>query len=123
MDNRDAAKAAIVNESRTDPELAKAFAEAKSLEVTLAAHEHAQAMRDKDLGVFGRWLGGESSAPMTIAFVAMMLAIGGFAVLHWLSFGSGDAQRAAALVNAADKCLGLAGLALGFVFGKAGNSK
>jgi hypothetical protein len=117
--DRDAAKAGIVDRESEDPQLEQAFQRARSLEVTLAGHKHDQLMRDKELGAVGRLIGGEKNAPITIAFGALVISLAAFVAIQVLvGLGYVVEARAATLIAAADKCLALATLALGYVCGK-----
>ncbi|MCY1562567.1 hypothetical protein D9M68_999890 [compost metagenome] len=79
-------------------------------------------MRDKELGFIGRWIGGERNAPMTVAAIGLVVSLGAFGVIHGIvAFSTIAEARVATLVGAADKCLALATLALGYVCGKSSN--
>lgn len=119
MADRESAKAGIVNKDEDDPSLERAFSKARSLEHELAGHRHDQAMRDKELGRIGGWIGGERNAPLTVAAIGFGLALIAFVGIHVVvGFGYVEDARAANMVSAADKCLALATLALGYVCGK-----
>ena len=119
MLDREAAKAGIVEREGDDAELNEAMGKARNLQVKLADHRHAETMKDKDLGVFGRWLGGEKSAPITVASIALVASLLVFIGIHGtVAFAVLDSSKVTALITAADKCLALATLALGYVCGK-----
>lgn len=119
LPDRSAAKAGILSKDPSDPELSEAMSRARGLEATLAGHDHERQMRDKELGWVGRFIGGERNAPMTVAATALILSLIGFGAIHWIvAFTPLAAERIAALISAADKCLALATLALGYVCGK-----
>lgn len=119
MLNRDAVKAGIVEREGDDPELTQAFANAKSLQVELATHKHAEVMKDKELGLIGKWLGGEKNATITVAAFALIISLLVFVGIHGVvAFATLDAAKVTSLISAADKCLALATLALGYVCGK-----
>lgn len=80
-------------------------------------------MRDKELGKIGRWIGGEKNAPMTVASLAILISLAVFGAIHLLiACGQVSEVRVAGIISAADKCLALATLALGYVCGKGGQS-
>lgn len=117
--DRDAAKAAILNRDKADAEYNQELHSAKVLELTLAGHEHEQKMRSKELGFLGWFIGGERNAPLSIALVALVVSLAVFAVIHILvGMDSVSTERVEGLLSAADKCLALATLALGYVCGK-----
>lgn len=118
-----AAKAAIQNSQEADADLERALSSAKELELALAAHAHEQKMRSKELGFLGSVIGGEKNAPLSIALIALVGSLGAFAGIHILiGIGQVPAERVDALLSAADKCLALATLALGYVCGKGSSS-
>lgn len=121
--NRAAVKAGIVSAGQDDPELERERRSAKDLQQLLASHTHDQKMRDKELGWLGGLIGGERNAPLTVAAVAFVASLTVFCVIQvMVVLGYVAEPRVAAAVSAADKCLALATLALGYVCGKSGGS-
>lgn len=117
--DRSSAKAAIKSSDEEDADYSKHLRSAKDLELALATHEHEQKMRAKELGYLGSFIGGEKNAPLSIALVALVASLGVFAWIHlYVGLGSIQPDRVDALLTAADKCLALATLALGYVCGK-----
>ncbi|WP_207383335.1 hypothetical protein, partial [Comamonas thiooxydans] len=78
-----------------------------------------QATKGQELGWIGSVLGGEKNAPIAVAAVALVVSILLFFGIHAaIAFGDLDDERIKIAVGAADKCLALATLALGYVCGK-----
>lgn len=107
---REDAKQAISTRDQVDPELDNAFLAAQKLQIDLQRenNRHAMDMRNADLGWFGKIAGGSNSAAFVAAIVSLISVIAG-GVLWWL--GQPDAGKA---------FLGLAGTAIGFLFGRTG---
>lgn len=119
MLDRAGAKAAASNKEAKDPELSARIEVAVALETKLAEYQHVQATLTQELGWMGRFLGGSKSAPIAVASIALVLSVLIFLGLHGIvAFGNLDADRIKIIVGAADKCLALATLALGYVCGK-----
>lgn len=119
MLDRAGAKAAATGKELQDPELEARIAVSIELQGKLAEYTHIQTTKNQDLGWVGAVLGGEKNAPIAIAAVALIVSILFFFGIHAaIAFGELDAERIKIAVGAADKCLALATLALGYVCGK-----
>lgn len=119
MLDRAGAKAASSEKEEKDPELATSLAVAGDLQSKLADYQHLQKIKDQDLGLVGRWLGGKKSAPIAVAAIALFASIIVFIGMHvMLAVLEVDEERTKIIVSAADKCFALATLALGYVCGK-----
>lgn len=115
---RDEAKSEIVRRDDSDAELETTLRSAShyQLEITKEKNRHEEAKRDKDLGFFGRVLGGEKTAPSVIAmfvvFIGFAVAIGSLVAAGYQpdssEFWSKQAERG----------LGVASAALAYIFGK-----
>jgi hypothetical protein len=93
--------------------------QARELEAVIAGHQHAQNMRDKELGFVGRIIGGEKNAPTTVAAIAFILSMLAFIAAQLVAaYGVVQEPRVVAFLGAADKCLAIATLALGYICGK-----
>lgn len=80
--NKDISRAALKDEARQEGQEAAAFkgefssaAKAFELQSREAKRRHKREMRAKELGWLGRFLGGERSAPLTLAFLAIVAGI------------------------------------------------
>src|SRR5215831_415638 len=78
---RDKAKKAITDRKSDEPELDDALAQAALLRHQLAIsqekHRHDEVMQAAELGSLGRFLGGEVSASLTIAFMVVCAGLVG----------------------------------------------
>lgn len=116
--SRDQAKATARDQEDKDPELAVAQSDAARLRVDLEkeANRHREAVAAGERGWFGQALGGRQSAPLAIAFIAV---VAGFASWVWCLFqGQVQGNDPAFWGSQADRALAFASLALGYVFGR-----
>lgn len=117
--DRAGAKAAVSDKDSDDPELSAGLDAANDYRLKIAEHKHAQTLIDKELGWLGRFLGGDRSAPTAVASIALGLSIIVFFSMYLLAaFGDLTDDKAKLIVSAADKCMALGTLALGYVCGK-----
>lgn len=117
--NRAGAKAAVSDKDAADPELMAGLAAANDYRLKIADHQHAQALFDKELGWLGRFLGGERNAPTAVASISLGLCILVFFSMYlFAAFGNLSDEKSKLIVSAADKCMALGTLALGYVCGK-----
>ncbi|RYF30033.1 MAG: hypothetical protein EOO38_32735, partial [Cytophagaceae bacterium] len=81
---RDEAKSHIVRRDESDPELESAFGAASrfQLEINREQNRHEEAKRDKELGIFGKLLGGEKTAPTVVAMIVVLIGFG--VAIGWL---------------------------------------
>jgi len=118
---RDTALGAVVPQTPAGPPpLERAISEASSLaeqtKQLQLTHAHAIAMRNADLGWFGRVFGAEPQAAIVIAFIVVacgLIAAGG---LWWVAYKSSG--NSAFWSGEAHIALGAVTTALGYVFGR-----
>ena len=115
---RSDAKAGVGNEEAGDPDLAGALSEASKLRVDLEkeANRHREKMAAGERGWIGWALGGTKSAPLMIAFLAIVF--GGIMWAWCLNQAQLDAADADYWGTQADRALALMGTALGYIFGR-----
>lgn len=119
--DRQALKRGMRNPEESDPQLEAAKGQARSLQSELAQYRHEQTMRSKELGWLGAVFGGEKNSPTAIAALAFMVTVLAFAIAHTvIATGFVADANIDRFASAADKCLAIATLALGYVCGKAG---
>ena len=123
---RDKAKQAITKRKQDDPELDDALAQASVLQHQLAInqeqHRHAETMRATELGTMGKFLGGESHASVTIAFIVVCLGM--LAAVGCLVAAARSPSAADFWAKQSERLGAVALTALSFIFGKsAGRSK
>lgn len=119
MLSRDGAKAAVSDKETTDSDLSLRFDVAVTIQEKLAEYSHLRQARNQELGWLGKFFGGEKNAPIAVAAVVLVISVISFLVMHsYVAFGDIDEERIKIVVGAADKCLALATLALGYVCGK-----
>ncbi len=112
---RDEALSAVVAVStNADDHYRTAIADAENRRIELA-NAHAVAMRQAELGWFGKLFGNESQAAMVIAFAAVLCGFLTAALLWTAGYLSGKAEPWSGEAHFA---LGAATSALGFVFGR-----
>ena len=115
---RSDAKAGIGEEEASDPELTGALSDGQQLRVALEkeGNRHREEMAKGERGFVGWALGGTKSAPLTIAFLAIL-----FGAIMW-AWCLNQAQLDGADTNywgtQADRALALMGTALGYIFGR-----
>lgn len=114
--DRAKAKDAITRTSSDDPELDSALTgaqnfELKSREIEIA---HKERLKDKEMGVLGRFFGDAKTAPISIAFIAMscglLLALGALAASPFNSEVNWGENF--------ERCLAFSGASLAYIFGK-----
>ncbi|WP_029073589.1 hypothetical protein [Kaistia adipata] len=122
--DRSAAKDAIQDKSKDDPELNAAISSGHDLQLKLTQEEnrHAEKMHLANIGWLGRAFGGEQSAPTYIAFLAMVIGLGGTAYC-WLQATGTPAspvapEQAEFWSKQAERALSFGAAALAFIFGR-----
>lgn len=115
---REQAKGAIQGRSKEDPELDSALSDAHTLQLSLTKenNRHKEQMRGIDLGHIGRWIGGEKSAPIT---VALILAFFGVLVAGgcWIAAAQ-NPESQEFWAKQAERGLAVATGAVAFIFGR-----
>ncbi|WP_313057398.1 hypothetical protein [Agrobacterium cavarae] len=117
--DRKAAKAAITNQSKDDPEFNEALSGAHDYQLKIAQenNRHAETMRRQDLGFIGRAFGGEKSAPTYIAFLVMLAGMAG-TFYCWTQAGAVESAVAEFWSKQAERSLAFAASALAYIFGR-----
>lgn len=119
MLDRSGAKAAVSDKDASDDDLELRLDVAAELRTKLAEYQHLQVSRNQELGWLGRFLGGEKNSPIAVAAIVLVVSVMSFLIMHsYVAFGELTDDRMKVIVSAADKCLALATLALGYVCGK-----
>lgn len=120
---RNNAKSAILERGRDDPELDETLTSAHAYQLELAKEKnrHAERMRARDLGFFGKLAGGERVSPIFVAFLAMIAGLAG-AVYCWTHAGA-DSQIADFWGKQAERAIGFATAAMTFILGRATANK
>jgi hypothetical protein len=116
--NRADAKGAIIQRDRDDPELDAVLSSAHQLQLHLAkeTNRHDEAMRRAELGLFGRIIGGEATAPFVVAAIAVFagfLAAGG----SWF-MAAWEPNQAEFWAKQAERGISVASAAIAFIFGR-----
>lgn len=126
VSDRSAAKGAIKETSSEDPELEAAFSagEDYKLKHIQEQNRHAETMHRQGMGFLGRWLGGESSAPMFIAALATAAGLAGAFFCWYHAIGTTDHPIASEVAEfwskQAERALAFGAAALAFIFGRGG---
>ena len=121
--DRSAAKATVKSTDEGDAELDATLklGHLAQLEITKEVNRHAVEMHKAELGVVGRILGGEKSAPLAIAAVVLVAALvmiaGCFALVAWVPGGE-DVWRLGL-----NGLFSLCSLVVGFIFGRGDKPK
>lgn len=116
--DREKAKNAITVREADDPELGAALHEGQNfqLEVLRETNRHNEVMRGRELGFFGKILGGESTALTVIATFVVILGFATFAACLYVA--SSDPERAEFWSKQGERGLGVGSAALAYLFGK-----
>lgn len=115
---RDQAKSDIVRRDSSDAELETTLGAANQyqLEITKEQNRHEEAKRDKELGFFGRMLGGEKTAPTVVAMFVVFI---GFGVAIGALIAAGlNAAQADFWSKQSERGFGVGSAALAYIFGK-----
>lgn len=118
VSDREEAKSQIVRRDAGDAELDSALSEANRFQLELAREQnrHEEAKRDKELGFFGRILGGEKIAPTVVAMAATFI---GFSVgIGCLCMAGFQHENAEFWSKQAERGFGLGSAALAYIFGR-----
>lgn len=117
-DPRDIAKRSIVVKDDEDSELESAFSQGRdlSLEILKENNRHSADMLHKELGAFGRIIGGEATAPTVSALI--VVGFGSVAAVGCWVAAAHLPDQAEFWAKQAERCLGLGSAALAFIFGK-----
>ena len=112
------AKAAILDPELTDPEYDYELSLAKDYELKLERerNRHKELMKDKELGVIGRILGGTNHAPFSVAVVSIFLGVIASLIVGVVALIAGSQLTDAWMAG-----FTLASGALGYVFGQGQN--
>jgi len=115
---REDAKKAIIARERDDPELADVLTGGHRFQLELAreTNRHQEAMRAKDLGSFGWLMGGENTAPFTVALVVVMFGIVA-AIGCWVAAWNAPTS-AEFWAKQAERGIAVSSAALAFIFGR-----
>ncbi|MEH3035266.1 MAG: hypothetical protein PGN23_02045 [Sphingomonas adhaesiva] len=119
--DRDEAKGQIVRRESDDAELDSALGAASRLQLELAREQnrHEEAKRDKDLGFFGKLIGGEKTAPVVVAMLVVVIAFA--AAIGCLIMAAVQASQAEFWAKQAERAFGLGSAAVAYIFGKGSN--
>lgn len=121
VSERDQAKSDIVKRDADDPELTSALSAGNrfQLEINKEQNRHEEAKRDQELGFFGKWLGGEKTAPVVVAMFVVLI---GFLVgIGCLIEAARQPSNAEFWSKQAERGFGLGAAALAYIFGKGSN--
>lgn len=115
---REDAKRAIMERGEADPELDQLLSGAHRLQLDLAkeTNRHNETMRAKELGVFGKLVGGETTAPFTVALLVVVLGFAGAAAC-WVAAWNAPTS-AEFWAKQAERGIAVATAALAFIFGR-----
>lgn len=116
--DRDEAKGQIIKRESDDAELDSALGAANrlQLELTREQNRHEEAKRDKDLGFFGKLLGGEKTAPVVVAMLVVVIAF--MTAIGCLIMAAYQTQQAEFWAKQAERAFGLGSAAVAYIFGK-----
>lgn len=119
VSDRKTAKASATEPEDSDPELdaALAAAERVRLDGKKEDNRHKETMNQQNLGIVGKVFGDGKSLPITMAFVALVFGAASSAGCWIAAAGSADVEIAAFWATQAERALGFAGLALGYILG------
>ncbi|MBZ6382603.1 hypothetical protein [Sphingomonas sanguinis] len=119
--DRDEAKSHIIRRDARDAELDTTLGAANQyqLEITREQNRHEEAKRDKELGVFGKLLGGEKTAPVVVAMIVVL--IGFFVAIGSLIVAICQPENAEFWSKQAERGFGVGSAALAYIFGKGSN--
>jgi len=114
---RETALSAVIESRTTEPrELEEAITLASTTAEQLKlTHQHEMAMKQADLGWFGRLFGAEEQASIVVAFVVIILGFSASFGLWWIAYSTGKVEFWSGEAHIA---LGAATSALGYVFGR-----
>src|SRR3546814_2229868 len=86
---REDAKQAISARDQADPELDNAIGNAQQYQLQLDRenNRHKEAIHSAELGAFGRWIGGASSAPVAVALIALLICLLGALACYIAGYG------------------------------------
>jgi len=120
--DRDNAKSAITKTDSNDPELNAALADAKEQQhrLTVENNRHKEAIQNTELGLIGRWFGGEKNAPIAIAGVAVFAGIAGAFLSGYMASRSPTPDSADYWSKMVERSIALAVSCLTFIFGRSG---
>jgi homoserine acetyltransferase len=117
---REQAKSAITARTSEEPELEEKLSQAHALQHRLEsdkeAHRHKEAMRAAELGWFGRILGGEATASLTVAFI--VVCVGLFTAVGCLGMAAYAPSTGDFWAKQSERSIAVAMAALSFIFGK-----
>lgn len=115
---REAAKKAITGRESDDPELNVVLTGAHRLQIELVkeTNRHNEVMRQKDLGAFGRLIGGEATAPFTVALIVVIFGVLA-AVGCWIAAWQVP-ENAEFWAKQAERGIAVASASLAFIFGR-----
>ncbi|WP_421445276.1 hypothetical protein [Agrobacterium tumefaciens] len=118
--DRKAAKQAIEETSKDDPELDEAISGGHSYQLKLAQenNRHREVMRRSEMGVFGRLFGSDSAATTSVAFIAMVSGVAGTAFCWIMAGNASVAEITTFWSTQAERALAFSGGALAYLFGK-----
>ncbi|MFN3279235.1 MAG: hypothetical protein ACK41Y_12670 [Paracoccus hibiscisoli] len=120
IDVRAGAKASAKEEEPDDAELSETLETADAFRLALRRENNrfAEGQHSRDLGAVGRLLGGDG-APMSIAFIALLLGLLIFSIAMLLAYNQQESAEYFQKFSVGP--LGLATTALGYIFGKKDN--
>jgi len=82
-----------------------------------AKGDHDRKMRELELGIIGKWLGGENNSPIAIAFICIVACLTLGAICAYIVFW-GTPSAAAAAKSLGGKDVSFLTLVLGYIFGR-----
>lgn len=120
---RSDAKASIQEQEGDDPELSNALVQAGKfrVEIEKEGNRHKEEMAKGERGLIGSLLGGEKSATITVAFIAII--IGSLVWVACLIAAYKFEDRSDFWALQGNRALGLTLTALGYIFGRGGNRR
>lgn len=116
--DREQAKGEIVRRDENDAELDNALGAASRLQLELNKenNRHEEAKRDKELGFFGRLIGGEKTAPVVVAMIVVLIGFG--LAVGCLIMAGNQPSSAEFWAKQAERGIGVGSAALAYIFGK-----
>lgn len=116
--DRETAKGAVVQKDDDDPELDAALEAGARLQLDLKREDnrHTETMNQQNLGVVGKVFGDGRSLPTSMAFLALIAGVFGAGFCWYAAYT--DSTNTDFWAKQAERSLGFAGLALGYILGQ-----
>lgn len=122
LDRRKAKREGIVEKEMDDPEFEDTLKSAHNLqlELTRERNHHEQVMKEKEMGVLGKFFGDGKNTQTFIALLSVLLGLGIYVAC--LITAKANPNAVHFWSESGSKALAFAGTALGYIFGKAAST-